>query len=301
MKWSCQTKSDEGVTERTPLVVFALPRTGSNLFFNMMEETGRASKYEVLDLIPLYELFGKDTETQASGISRISSVMMNECEATDKQRIQATYLHRFEDPQGLLQFLTQIPSRSRNPYFTFKVFDFQLHRLQMTLPTFVDSMSKLRGNKKTKYIVLWRRRVIESYVSHTIAMKTGAWLKRVTAEENAIVIQKEGLEEFIEDNHRYYRAVREALDASNADYQVFEYDRDLSEEQRQLQTMKRIAGILGLSDEDVDVNSVHKKLSLVKQAQVPLEKQVKNWQEVVDWGYGGEVDEWVDLFDQGNS
>jgi len=41
------------------------------------------------------------------------------------------------------------------------------------------------------------------------------------------------------------------------------------------------------------LNNIH----VSKQAQVPVQEQVENWEEVVAWGYGGETDAWQDLFD----
>ena len=35
-------------------------------------------------------------------------------------------------------------------------------------------------------------------------------------------------------------------------------------------------------------------------SQIPLSEQVENWDEVVAWGYGAEVDGWMDIFGDKN-
>jgi len=37
--------------------------------------------------------------------------------------------------------------------------------------------------------------------------------------------------------------------------------------------------------------------SVSKQRQVSVASQVENWDDVIAWGYGGETEEWEDLFD----
>jgi len=37
--------------------------------------------------------------------------------------------------------------------------------------------------------------------------------------------------------------------------------------------------------------------SVTKQRQVSIASQVENWDNVVAWGYSGEMEEWEDLFD----
>ena len=52
------------------------------------------------------------------------------------------------------------------------------------------------------------------------------------------------------------------------------------------------------SSDDVTISpkKIFKHVHIEKQAIVPLHEQVKNWNDVVEWGYGGESKEWEDLF-----
>lgn len=42
--------------------------------------------------------------------------------------------------------------------------------------------------------------------------------------------------------------------------------------------------------------AVAKTITVTKQAQLPIKEFVKNWDEVVEWGYGGVTSAWDDFF-----
>ena len=141
-------------------------------------------------------------------------------------------------------------------------------------------------------------RIIESFVSSQIAHVSGNWVHATTSADNAILVKKDELEMYIEEKRRYYLDVKEALLGAGVDFEVFEYDRDLRAPPQQVGTMKRLLGLMFDSSDDVTISpkEIFKHVHIEKQAIVPLHEQVKNWNDVVEWGYGGESEEWEGLF-----
>jgi len=143
--------------------------------------------------------------------------------------------------------------------------------------------------------------MVESFVSEKIASASKVWAHASTSAEDAIVVDKDELEEYIKDMRQYYLDVRNALVQAGVIFEVFEYDRDLRQATQQVGTLKRIAGLLfGPSAEvsSVQPKTIFEHVGMEKQAIVPLHEQVKNWDEVLEWGYGGETEEWEDLFQE---
>jgi hypothetical protein len=65
---------------------------------------------------------------------------------------------------------------------------------------------------------------------------------------------------------------------------------------QQIKTVARLQKLLS-APTSVSAEQVSKAFGIMKkQALVPLSEQIENWDEVVAWGYGGDVDEWEDLF-----
>jgi hypothetical protein len=147
-------------------------------------------------------------------------------------------------------------------------------------------------------MVIWRRRLVESHVSEQIAVAKGRYVGTVTTEKDAIPLSKRKEEMFIEFKKKYYMNTRSSLAEHNLDYEVFEYGRDLKEPSQQLETLRRIKGNFDIPIKDGNITETVflEGDTLKKQSQVPLSKQVENWQEVVEWGYGGKLEEWEDLF-----
>ena len=69
-EWSCRPKTSP-VYHHRPLVVFAEPRTGSNLLFGILKTFIRAAPQKDVEIMTLYELFTKD------GINKTSAVFAN--------------------------------------------------------------------------------------------------------------------------------------------------------------------------------------------------------------------------------
>ena len=209
------------------------------------------------------------------------------------------FQNRSDKPYDLLDFLSSIPSKSKTAFFAFKVFKGHLEEASMTPQTMVDALKKSsQHGKSAKFVVLWRRRLIESFVSEQIAHLSENWAHATTSASNAIVVQKDKLEKYIEDKRGYYLGVKKALLDAGVDFEVFEYDRDLRQVPQQVGTMKRLLGLIfgPLDDVTIHPKEVFEHVHTEKQAVVPLHEQVENWDEVLEWGYGGESEEWEDLF-----
>ena len=67
-EWSCSPKTLPAYHHK-PLVIFAEPRTGSNLLFDMMKTFVRKAAQD-LEIMPLSELFTKDTNHNSSVLAK---------------------------------------------------------------------------------------------------------------------------------------------------------------------------------------------------------------------------------------
>lgn len=202
-----------------------------------------------------------------------------------------------DNPAGLVRYLRSIPSYSSRPYLAMKVFnEHMLHILKVTPLQFLSLIDL--APQTDKVFILWRRRMIESFVSYKIAMATNKWRHdgKKTTQVKSIVVDKAELEAFIKKKEVYYSSVRQALTTAGIDFEVFEYNRDLLHPSDQLATIERVIPTLGLSSNHVDANEAFESIDIVKQNDKPINELIQNWNDVVDWGYGGETEMWKDLF-----
>ena len=313
----------------TPVVVFANPRTGSTALFGMLERLNAATPNEEVEIVNTSELF--DAENNALNAFPLFQVILTGCGQSSAvsellsrfdnhaQRISAefdnylrkkvegewsflrplfrAYKTRMENPMSLFKYLRLASWPSKRPLVAFKIFDQHMFELGITPPKFLKEMEK---TTPAKYMVLWRRRLIESYVSKVIAEETNAWTAalekklNVTSAVTTVSIKKKDLENYIRVIQNYYKSVRHTLESKGIDYEVFEYSRDVKDPENQVITSQRMADFLNLNvtvtAELVEGNSVK------KQAKSSLAEQVENWDEVVKWGYAAEVDGWLDVF-----
>lgn len=342
-EWACPVKNENLVSHLTPLVVFAQPRSGSNLLLDMLSKMQSATSDQDLEMVTLGELF-RNTRTEEK-VASTMPVLRRACLTDDvgleghtpqdpslsihdrhllkslgpeayleslqqqllvsaggltwPRKLIEAFQNRSDKPYDLLSFLSSIPSKSKTAFFAFKVFKDHLNEGSMTPQTMVDALTKPRRHSKSvKFVVLWRRRIIESFVSSQIAHVSGNWIHATTSADNAILVEKDKLEMYIEDKRRYYLDVKEALLGAGVDFEVFEYDRDLRQVPQQVGTMKRLLGLMFDSSDNVAISpkEIFKHVHIEKQAIAPLHEQVKNWNDVVEWGYGGKSEEWEDLF-----
>ena len=153
---------------------------------------------------------------------------------------------------------------------------------------------------KPKFIVLWRRRMIESFVSFQLAMATGQWTfhnKKAAPSPTTIKIDKFRLVGYVNQQRAYYMSVKRALEAEgDVDYLILEYGRDLLDERDQLATIKTLEREVLETNGQSLAEATIAHLSFRKQLTQDLASLVENWEEVVQWGYGGGLEDWEDLF-----
>lgn len=316
--------SDEGkmgekhpLRPMSPIVVFAQPRTGSNLFFDMFYQRKEISKdFELLDLYELFQ-FSKETEwyaktkmykfisrscdipnpTETATSTLETEIALKSSNSTMLQNIEQGFQTRHAQPQLLLEYLARIPTRTRLSYYIFKVFDDHIKESALGTPgNLVDIVR--HEDENARFIVLWRRRIIETFVSYKIAMARNEWIdKAVNVQTDKIVVEKAELEDFVQETRNYYLNVKHSLNDRNQHLVVFEYDKDLRTLQDQEATVAQIESILGLDDgKPSRAKETLSRLSRKKQSDVDIKELITNWDEVVSWGYGGDVEEWEDLF-----
>ena len=335
--WACSPKN--GFSQRFhPVIVFAEPRTGSTLFFDMLLRLNEESPPDqALSLLSLYELFlPKDMPDTADNLFRLVEHLDKACDGSNllegfdmkdgqfetpqslvetlKSRheesvdskgwemaepVADSFLARMRRPMELLDYIWHLPSNASKSYFAFKIFDYQLKLLGTNPSEFLHWISDNSSTgRPSKYIILWRRRMLETFVSNTIGSKTNTWKFATTEADQAVHVEKRKLESFINKQKRYYLEVQRSLNALGLEYEVFEYSHDLLFRDQQIRTVQRVQKLLGISvpDDVALAEAVLKNVKRTKQAAVPLKDQIKNWEEVVAWGYGGEPEEWEDLF-----
>ena len=304
----------------SPLIVFAEPRSGSNLLFNMLgmrnDLAKNSYKYQYdIGVWPLFELFAdydhQDSMYEGFVFDRIHSVcdLNAPTNAEDSKdpvfdRMKAILEARRRDPKGLLNALQTLPSFAKNGnYYAFKIF-----RKHLATDTFdggdpsnlirmiQQSNETVHVEQLPKFAILWRRRIIEQFVSHQLAKESGKWTDADASHKkvDTIRVDKIMLEEFIEEKRTYYLSVKKALDAAGVEYAVFEYDRDLLDEDQQLVTAGKLETFLGAKQRLG--KATMSKTDRKKQQQKDIADVIINWDEVVEWGYGGDKDEWEDIF-----
>lgn len=239
------------------------------------------------------------------------------------QPVLTAIQRRIADPFHFIRTITRIPQRSTRPYFAIKIFSFQFNSMQKTPSDFITAMNRqfvppvvvVRGRNASReeessenggrgptihhsrFLVTYRRRMIEMLVSLVIATARGQWTNTKTTNRDMITLPREWVEDTIRQKELYFAMIRTALETNEIDYHVFEYARDLLEPESQMKTVRRLKEILHVPIEDTILTEEHfLSRNLHKQAQAPLNDLVTNWEDVIAWGYGGEVDEWEDLF-----
>jgi len=322
------------------MVIFGEPRTGSNLFLDFLFHLRFKANPSELDLLILNELFIKDKVAQGRMLALLTDAMnggfdlsfrgpngvslektyellfdgtpkadpknyiefvrnqTTEDEWLAYQSLFQTFDHRDQFPVDWIHHIHHIPSRAQKAYFVFKVFSEHLDAMSLDPYVFITTMESYQMN--AKYVVLWRRRIIESFVSYKIAVKKNSrdsWMGGQTSAQDTVYVDKKELEVFISTKKRYYQGIRDALVRHGLSFEVFEYERDLGDCPKQIQTVLRLQAILGMSGGNPIADEVLNEIHVTKQAQVSVDSQIENWDDVVAWGYGGETDSWEALFD----
>ena len=301
----------------SPLVVFAQPRTGSNLLFEMFGN--RKELTNSFQLLNLYELFQPEKREEWRAKTKIYQSIANSCsipnpienatsteEADEKLRIsdspilinaELDFQSREISPNRLLDLLASIPVKTRRAFYAFKIFEGHIHDTGFGTPGNVVDMVRER-DENAKFLVLWRRRIIESFVSYKIAEARDSWVdKAVNVDTDKIHIDKVELERYIDGTRNYYLGVKQSLYDRNQDFEVVEYDKDLSSLEGQEAMVAKIESILGIDNvEPSKAKETIAHLTRKKQSNVDIKELVTNWDQVVSWGYGGVAEEWEDLF-----
>ncbi|GAX11941.1 hypothetical protein FisN_8Lh027 [Fistulifera solaris] len=324
----CHTAA-AGTLPHRPILILANARTGSNLFFSFIKNLASSSSSSTssqVHVLQLYEVFGEDDALLVQVLCRIIDQIRNGCgwntrkkytlrqfatpnevfqtaraefNATPSQQhvlreLESVFQERFLHPAALLQFLHRVPSRSLHPFFVLKVFPYHLSdKLQLSVADFIDSLADL----KTQHVILWRRNMLETFVSFQIAKQRKKWTNVGTREDDAVNITKSELDWFVQHTADFYLQARNYLTKHAIPYQEFEYDRDLSNTERHAAVIERIhTQILNQTHDEVLVKKVLEQPGTAKQALVPLSKQIINWPDVESWGYKESTEEWPDLF-----
>lgn len=303
-----------------------------------MEKVNFLAKPSDLEVLSIYELFNPDPIPMGYRIQVTLDKMMNVCdmphttrdeevayrdqllefrddgdvgayiaevrrrskEAWQKDTVDLLQKEPFENPMKLLRNLLTIPSWSQNRFVAFKIFDWQFREYLGESPeSFFEDMIQLPGGDDPTVIILWRRRIIESFVSFQKAIITEAWTtkdKQAGVQVGPVRVKKDELERYIADEKEYYNSVIKILTKLGRKFEVFEYDHDLSDSDKQVETIGRLSGIFGLSPDAIDRQEVIGLVEIRQQSEDRLDEEIENWEEVVQWGYGGKTDEWEDLF-----
>jgi LPS sulfotransferase NodH len=322
-KFVCHTAA-AGTVPHRPILILANARTGSNLFFSFIKNL--ASSSSQVDVLQLYEVFGEDDALLVQVLCRIIDQIRKGCgwntrkkytlrqfatpeevfqtaraefNTTPSQQhvlreLEIVFKERFMHPAALLQFLHRVPSRSLQPFFVLKVFPYHLtDKLQLSVADFIDSLVDL----ETQHVILWRRNMLETFVSFQIAKQRKKWTNVGTREDDAVPITKSELDWFVQHTADFYVQARDYLTKHAIPYEEFEYDRDLRSTEQHSCVIERIhTQILNQTHDEALVRQVLEQPGTAKQALVPLSKQIVNWKDVESWGYKESTEEWPDLF-----
>jgi hypothetical protein len=301
-----------------PIFVFGTPRTGSNLLFNFLAMLGIV--WPDADMLNLVELLSPQASDSLKlfALSQIIDHVKDKCQMGDRamkyfpkyqefrapedmfvslmtehsgtelfQKLQDQFQQRHDDPMALIRFLQGIPSPTQS-YFALKVFP---EHVEGSIEPFIAQIPR-----DAVVIVLWRRNLLEAYVSLQIALSTNHWMNVEVTAEDAIRVDKTAFENYVVSTTHFYHQIKKAFVENNVTYSAFEYQTDLSETSRQQETIRHLQHLLQHKPDSKVTNDVMQGLWTTKQATLPLEEQIVNWDDIVEWGYNRPFEEWENIF-----
>lgn len=235
----------------------------------------RAMRY-----FPKYQDFGSPDDMFVSLMTEHSGTSLF-------QKLQNQFQKRHENPMAFIRFLQGIPSPKQS-YFALKVFQ---EHLEQSIQPFVSQIPP-----DSVVILLWRRNLLEAYVSLQIALSTNHWMNVETTAEDAITVDKAAFENYMASTKLFYHQIQTAFAENNVTFTAFEYHTDLSDTSRQEETIRHLQHLLRHKPDSKVTNEVMQGLWTTKQATVSLEERILNWNEVVEWGYNRPTEDWDNLF-----
>jgi hypothetical protein len=180
----------------TPLVVFAEPRTGSNLLFNMLFSRNLYSRYSRTydtELFTLYEMLADYSHEDWRHVDEVYRKMSQDCgivypgnstifpggnksmveNPQALQKVADVFHKKRENPKELLHMLQQLPSFAMHGgYFVFKLFQSHLRIPTLGNPSNVIGMVR-QTNPNAKFVILWRSSMVEAFVSYSKLRQAG--------------------------------------------------------------------------------------------------------------------------------
>lgn len=254
-------------------------------------------------------------EMVKGGVDPLSTKFRNAVSASRKSapfidRIQSITSHHRTNPTAIFDLFKQLPTIAPS-YMAFKIFRSHFSdilddvALSLPSPTQLIADIQRRSDGRGKYIVLYRRRMIESFVSLKIAGRKDGFIGTETTKDDTIELVKSEADAYIKATRDYYKSVRQALEDANIEYVVLEYSRDLRDESAHFAAVTLVFNFLQLEIAETKqnkfslqntVNDHRKSPSKQKKDDVTLADLVTNWGNVIEWGYGGDYDEWENLF-----
>lgn len=193
-------------------------------------------------------------------------------------------------PETLLSFFRNAPSEIGSERLAFKIF--QSH--MKSVKSFMDAILQLWRKDDVKVVVVWRSRAVESYISLKIALRKREFVGVNTTEKDAIRASCGSVRAYLERWFQYYHDVQKELVARGIPYHVVEYGRDLVDEKYQKETFAQLGRFL-----NVRKSSEFKSSDVKKQAQVLVEKQVLNWDELEECGFNFDDKDFDKVFSSG--
>lgn len=301
-----------------PVFVFGTPRTGSNLVFNFLVMLGIV--WPDADVLNLIELLSPHANYSLKlfALSQIIDHLKEKCQVGDRamryfpryqdfrtpddmfvslmtehsgtklfRKLQQQFGKRHDNPMELIQFLQKIPSPKQS-YFAFKVFP---EHLKQSSQAFISKIPP-----DSVVIVLWRRNLLEAYVSLQIALSTNHWMNVETTAEDAVTVDKAAFENYVTSTKLFYHQIQTAFAENNVTFTAFEYHTDLSDTSRQQETIRHLQHLLQHTPDSKVTHDVMQGLWTTKQASVPLQERILNWEDIVNWGYDRPTEDWENLF-----
>ena len=225
------------------LILFAVPRTGSNYFCELLIRHP--------SIVMHAELFHPDymanPDETYRGISIPTAVVQN----------------RTINPELYLKWIW---SQSVDKEMVgFKIFPNHVSE---------EHLRKhfLEGNRDAKKVILYRSNLLATHVSEQISFQIGQWTRVNTSNMKVNVIPRK-FNRLENTTLTWYRTIISELRRTNQDYFTVEYDSDMLGIENTKKMFTKLQSFLEIEDVDLfDCPTLH-----VKQAQIPLKSQILNW------------------------
>lgn len=186
-------------------------------------------------------------------------------ELLNREELKRNSLLTAADTQTLSNYILArlLPSKLWISYTGFKLFNEQLEYCKLSLGQLLDDLCS------PLLIILYRKNLLDTYVSLKIAFQTDIWYCEEETNPYSVVVDWDNFQQYVKTERMRWRS---SLSATEGMKKIFVSFEELTENQDE--TMRKVFAFLNIKKCIVGVNSV-------RQNPLPLAKKITNYEEIM--------------------